>query len=66
MTKRNIQSIITIIISTCKGLTESRQVEEPTFGHGEELSRKHQQGDGREDHGEHHERLHRLQPVWNE
>lgn len=49
--------------NTCKGLKEACEVEEASFGNREELTHKHQEGDGAEDHREDHESLDRLQPV---
>lgn len=49
---------------TCEDLTQSSEVEESSLGHGEQLAQEHQKGDRGENHGEDHEDLHRLQPLW--
>lgn len=48
---------------TCKYLRKPTEVEEPPPGSGEELPNEHYDGEGGEDHGQDHERLHRLQPI---
>lgn len=62
----SLSDVILIVFGlqcTCKGLTEACEVEESSFGHGEELAQKNQEGDGGEDHREDHEGLDGLQPV---
>lgn len=49
---------------TSEDLTQSSEVEESSLGHGEELAQEHQKGDGGEDHGEDHQHLHRLKPLY--
>lgn len=49
---------------TCEDLTQSGEVEESSLGHGEQLAQEHQKGDRGENHGEDHQDLHRLQPLW--
>lgn len=49
---------------TCECLTEACEVEELTFGYGEQLNKEDQEGDGGEDHRQDHESLDGLQPVW--
>lgn len=51
------------VLQTCKGLAEASEVKESSFGQRDELTQKHQEGDGGEDHWEDHEGLDRLQPV---
>lgn len=48
---------------TCKGLTETCDVEESSFRDDEQLAQKDHKGHGGEDHREDHEGLDRLQPV---
>lgn len=36
---------------TCKKLTQASEIEKSSFGHGEELSEEHHEGDGGEHHG---------------
>lgn len=49
---------------TCEDLTQSSEVEESSLGHGEQLAQEHQKGDRGENHGEDHQDLHRLKPLW--
>ena len=52
------------ISNTCKGLTESWEVEEFSFGYNEQLNQERQEGDGGENNREDHESLDRAQPIW--
>lgn len=49
---------------TCECLAEACEVEELTFGHGEQLNKEDQEWDGGEDHRQDHKSLDGLQPVW--
>lgn len=49
---------------TCEDLTQSSEVEESSLGHGKQLAQEHQKGDRGENHGEDHQDLHRLEPLW--